>query len=301
MFRTKLIKDGLKPVESMDEQQARETAEGTVAIVFGGTKGIGRAIANSLNSFGAKQVVVVGRSLKDPLPAGMEFVSADLSSLKTCSELLETEQLLKDTVREADNVVFTVGITPKKQREASVEGVEMDMAVSYLSRLLLVRKLAEFKANGGVKKDLKIWVMGFPGVKSIPTNVEDLNAEKEYKQFGQHLNTVVGNESIVHHFKDKLNIFGLNPGMISTDIRKNFLGGGMKQKVFETVIGLITTSAKTYGQRTAMLMMSQELRGTSGLLFNQKCREIQANPWCNEANVEAFLAQSDLVVNKVLD
>lgn len=50
---------------------------GKAAIVTGGTRGLGRAIAAALADAGAK-VMVCGRNAPDDLPAGVEFLAADI-------------------------------------------------------------------------------------------------------------------------------------------------------------------------------------------------------------------------------
>jgi hypothetical protein len=41
-----------------------------------------------------------------------------------------------------DLVIFTTGIFAAPRRQETAEGIERDMAVSYLSRLVLVREIA---------------------------------------------------------------------------------------------------------------------------------------------------------------
>ena len=299
-MKARVLKNGVYPLAGLTSEEVAARGGGCKAVVFGGTKGIGRAIADSLNTFGAEKVVVVGRSLKTPLADGMEFVKADMSSMKTCAKLIEENQVLKDVIGGADHIIFTVGITPRRVREETSEGIEMDLAVSYLSRLVLVEELANMKKNNQLKNDVKLWVMGFPGVKNVPSGINDLNAEKSYKLMPQHIHTVIGNECIVHKFKDKFDVYGLNPGLISTDIRSNVLGSGFKQKLVESFISLVTISAKKYGERTARLMLSPQLDGKSGLLFNQAGREVHRNPWCTDENVEEFMKQSKKLLDKVL-
>ena len=299
-MQAKVVKNGLKPLAGLTSEEVASRGSGSIAVVFGGTKGLGRAIANSLNTLGAEKVVVVGRSLKSPLAYGMELVKADMSSMKACAKLLEANQVLKETIGVADHIIFTVGIMTKKVREETSEGIEIDLAVSYLSRLVLVEELANMKKSGELKKDVKVWVMGFPGVKNVPYDLNDLNAEKSYKAFPQHMYTVIGNECIVHKYKEELDMFGLNPGIIATDIRSNYLGNGYKRKILESVVSLVNISPQKYGERTARLILSPQLDGKSGLLFNQAGREVHRNPWCSDENVEEYIKQSKSLLDKVL-
>jgi hypothetical protein len=58
---------------------------------------------------------------------------------------------------------LTAGIITAPSRIMTKEGLEEDMAVSYLSRLAIVRRLAAWKEQGKAKAAQKVWVMGFPG------------------------------------------------------------------------------------------------------------------------------------------
>jgi len=67
------------------------------------------------------------------------------------------------------------------------------------------------------------------------------------------MRTVVGNECIVHAYKNKLTIYGLNPGLIQTGIRENIFQGWLAvfKWVVEPMIGLFCISAESYGKNTA--------------------------------------------------
>jgi hypothetical protein len=58
---------------------------------------------------------------------------------------------------------LTAGIFTGPSRKATSEGIEEDMAVSFLSRLAIVRRLAEWKTQGKSAAEQNVWVMGFPG------------------------------------------------------------------------------------------------------------------------------------------
>lgn len=84
-------------------------------------------------------------------------------------------------------MVFTTGIIPGAERKASAEGIEMDMAVSALSRYVALKALLPRLTN----PDARVFVMGFPG-SGQKANLDDLNSETKYDSgLGQtHMNTV---------------------------------------------------------------------------------------------------------------
>src|SRR5882672_57622 len=110
--------------------------------VVGGTGGLGRAISKSLASRGAS-VTVVGQTFRDAAAAGIAFVQADLSLMREAdrvAKVLPAEQL--------DLVLLTTGIFAAPKRQETAEGLERDMAVSYLSRLIILRELAPRLGKG---------------------------------------------------------------------------------------------------------------------------------------------------------
>jgi NAD(P)-dependent dehydrogenase (short-subunit alcohol dehydrogenase family) len=270
--------------------------------VVGGTGGLGRAISKSLASRGAS-VTVVGQTNRDQGVAGIDFLKADLSSMREASRVakeLPAERL--------DLVVFTTGIFAAPTRQETSEGLERDMAVSYLSRLVILRELAprlgKERPSERAKLNPRVFVMGFPGTGQAGT-LDDLNAEKSYGAMPVHMNTVAGNEMLVLDAAKRYphaTFFGLNPGLIKTNIRDNFFGkDSFKSRFMETIIGWFTPSPEAYADRITPLLVSSDLEGHSGAMFNQKGAAIEPTAaLLDEGYLANFLAQSQALVSRVI-
>lgn len=270
---------------------------GTKVAVVGGTGGLGRAISRRLASRGAS-VTVVGQTFRDSGVPGIEFIKADLSLMR------EAERVAKTLPAEKlDLVVFTTGIFAAPKRQETAEGIERDMAVSYLSRLVILREIAPRlgKDRPGAQLKPRVFIMGYPGTGQIGT-LDDLNAEKSYSAMPVHMNTVAGNEMLVLDAAKRYSnatFFGLNPGLIKTNIRDNFLGKDtLKSRFVERMIGLLTPSASTYAERLMPLLVSADLEGHSGAMFDGKGLSILPSPNLTESHVKAFMAASAALVSR---
>lgn len=266
--------------------------EGKRVVVVGGTGGLGRAIAGKAAARGAK-VTVVGQTFRDEGTPNLAFVRADLSSMREATRL--GGSLPADAI---DVLVLTTGIFAGPKREVTSEGLERDMAVSYLSRLSLLRALAPRLPARDPK--VRVFVMGFPGAGQDGV-LGDLNAERGYDSMKVHMNTVAGNEALVIDGATRyphLALFGLNPGLIKTNIRANVLGGegSLRQKVVEAMIGLLTPAPETYAERVVPLLFAPELEGRSGVMFNQKADAILPSPGLTRDRVEALLGESEALL-----
>jgi NAD(P)-dependent dehydrogenase (short-subunit alcohol dehydrogenase family) len=255
---------------------------GNVAVV-GGTAGIGQAIGRSLAAQGSR-VLVVGRTFRDAGVPGLEFVRADLSSMR------EAARVAADLPADLDAVIFTTGIMAAPKRQQTAEGIESDMAVSYLSRFVMLRSLAERLERG------RVFVMGFPG-KGQAGNPDDLNAERSYKAMAVHMNTVAANEALVLDAARRyphLDVFGLNPGFVKSGIRSNLFGeGSLRYRLMETVLAPIYTKPSAYAERVVPLL---SVNAPSGTMFSRKGTAIPASPALTPDRVAAFMTASERLV-----
>ncbi|AXI83257.1 SDR family NAD(P)-dependent oxidoreductase [Xylella taiwanensis] len=265
-----------------------------IAIV-GGTGGIGRALSRYLVSLGA-DVIVVGQTFRDTGVAKITFIQADLSLMR------EAWRVAADLQAETlDMVIFTTGIFAAPQRQETPEGIERDLAVSYLNRLVILRVIASRLGTQRLMPSMKprVFLMGYPGSGQIGTP-DDLNAVMSYKAMSAHMNTIAGNEILVLDAARRYphaTFFGLNPGLIKTNIRDNFFGKhSLKSHVIETLIGLLTPTADTYAKRITPLLFTPDIEDYSGAMFNSKGLAILPSTGLTESHIRTFMAASEALV-----
>ena len=265
---------------------------GKQVAVVGGTGGIGRAVSRFLAARGAS-VLIVGQTFRDAGVPRIDFLKADLSLMREARRVgasLPAEAL--------DLVLLTAGIFAAPKRQETPEGIERDMAVSYLSRLVIVREIAPRLGKDRPAASLKprVFIMGYPGTGQAGA-LDDLNAESSYRSMAAHMNTVAGNEALVLDAANRYpnaSFFGLNPGLIKTNIRSNLLGANtLRFRIAERVIGLVTPSAETYAGRLAPLLVSPDIEGHSGAMFNRKGEAILPTATLTEDYVRRFIAASE--------
>jgi NAD(P)-dependent dehydrogenase (short-subunit alcohol dehydrogenase family) len=270
--------------------------EGVKVAIVGGTGGIGRALSRFMASRGAR-VLVVGQTFRDAGVPRIEFIQADLSLMR------EAERVAQALPAEIlDLVVLTTGIFAAPQRQETAEGIERDMAVSYLSRLVIVREIGPRlgKRHRGAPMKPRVFIMGYPGTGQAGT-LDDLNGEKSYRAMVAHMNTVAGNEVLVLDAAARyphVSVFGLNPGLIRTNIRSNFLGAdSLRFRLLEGIIGILAPSTDTYAERLTPLLVSPDLEGHSGAMFDRKGNAILPSPKLRGASYRgAFIAASETLV-----
>lgn len=288
MKKDKSLRIALGPV-------TREQVHGMTSVIVGGTGGIGRALARELASLGSK-VVVVGQTFRDSDIPNIEFIKADLSLMAEARRAA-----ISIPAEELGLLIFTTGIFAAPQRQQTAEGIERDLAVSYLNRLVMMNILAPRlgrKPEAGAAKP-RVFVMGYPGSGQAGSH-EDLNAERSYKAMAVHMNTVAGNEILVLDGAKRwphIAIHGLNPGLIKTNIRDNLLGqGSIKSRLVEGLIGLLAPTPQAYAQRIVPLLLTPQIEGLSGVLFDRKGNAILPSPGISAGHMGGFISAAEALV-----
>lgn len=266
--------------------------------VIGGTGGLGQAISKYLAKNGA-QVTVVGRTFRDPDVKGIKFVKADLSSLKASLELAKTLP-----VETYDSVIFTAGIFAAPKRQETLEGIERDLAVSYLNRFVILRDIVPRLQSQLPDTKPRVFIMGYPGDKQYG-KIDDFNSEQQpYKALATHMHTVAANEALVIDWakkQSKVNFYGLNPGLIKTNIRDNFLGeGSWKSSAVEFLVGLLSQSADTYAEKISKVIVSPELNAQTGVFFDKNGKSLAKSAGFTDELADKFEAASAALADKVL-
>lgn len=253
--------------------RAAISLEGKSVGIVGGTAGIGAALARAAASAGAR-VTVAGRVLRGPLPPRTTFVPGDVGTLAGARALADAM-----TAEVPDALVFTCGIVPGKVRRETRDGLEEDMAVSALSRVVML----EVAAPRLMARGARALVWGFPGTAGLlkKTRLADLNADAAFEGgFGfPHMNTVAVNEALVHHWAARgLAIAGFNPGLVASGIRDSLHGGGLLGSALERAIGLFNPSADAYAAGILHTLVAPEVAARPGLLFGQAGDVIKPSP-----------------------
>jgi NAD(P)-dependent dehydrogenase (short-subunit alcohol dehydrogenase family) len=280
------------PVDQLDLAGQRLT-------VIGGTNGLGRAIARRAHARGA-EVTVVGRTFRDTPDARLRYVSADLSSMSTADGL--GQELPVET---SDILLLTTGIIAAPAREVTADGLERDLAISYLSRLAVLRGAAHRLGTGrpaGVPAP-RVFVMGSPGTGALG-DPDDLNTERQYEAMVAHNNTIAGNEALVLGAAARFpgpSYYGLGPGLVKTDIRSNYLGeGSFKHRFVEGLVGAFGPSADVYAGRIVPLLVAAELEGRNGLMFGSKGQPVLPTDGFGREHVDRMLNASESLLDRVL-
>jgi 2,4-dienoyl-CoA reductase-like NADH-dependent reductase (Old Yellow Enzyme family) len=149
----------------------------------------------------------------------------------------------------------------------------------------------------------RVFVMGYPGTGNAGQS-SDINAEQSYKAMSAHMNTVAGNEMLVLDGANRYQqavFFGLNPGLIKTNIRDNFFGKDtLKSRIAEWLIGRLTPSADEYARRISPLLFSPDIAQYNGAMFNNKGQAILPSEGLSKEHIHQFMAASAALIGRTL-
>lgn len=119
------------------------------------------------------------------------------------------------------------------------------------------------------------------------------------------MNTVAGNEALVIDLAERykgVNFYGLNPGIIKTNIRSNYLGTGLFSKVTETIVGWFTQTPDEYARKIVPLLVAPEIESHNGSMFNNKGYAISVSKGFTQDYARKYISASEeLLKSKGLD
>jgi hypothetical protein len=146
--------------------------------------------------------------------------------------------------------------------------------------------------------------MGGPGV-GIEGDPGDLNSERTREYWHAHMNTVAGNEALVIDAASRypgVNSYGLNPGLVKSDIRSHFLGvGSVKHRLVEGAIGVLFGGPPKYAENIAPLLVSPDIELFSGAMFNKRGEAIElSSVMTDNSYVQRFMEASEQLAEKAL-
>jgi NAD(P)-dependent dehydrogenase (short-subunit alcohol dehydrogenase family) len=206
--------------------------EGRVALVTGGTDGIGRAVALEL-ARGGDRVLVVGRNpergarvvaaLQEARP-GVDkvFLRADLSLLAETARMAEEAARCTDRL---DAAVFCAGILSTVP-EWTAEGLERNFVLNYLSRYLLAWRFlpALTRARSG-----RLVLVSNAGMYRDTLDFSDLQHRRGKAGMRVAGRTQFANDLLATELADRMRgtrveVTCVYPGMVNTGVFRNARG-----------------------------------------------------------------------------
>lgn len=264
-------------------------------VVIGGTGGLGQALSRKIASQGAN-VLVVGQTFRDQQTRGIQFLQADLSLMSEAKRI--ADEIPAESI---DMLIFTTGIFAAPERQETSEGIERDFAVSYLNRFVILNHLAHRLGQLKAHK-IRVFVMAYPGSGDIG-QTEDLNWERSYKAMAAHMNTVAGNEILVHYAAKifpHFNTFGINPGVVKTNIRSNWIGDKkLLSGLLEGLIGMFNPTPAQFAEKLVPILFAPELEQHNGALLTREGKALYPSKGIQDKNhVNAFIQSSYTLLEK---
>lgn len=259
-----------------------EPLNGRVALVTGGTDGVGKEIARGMARRGAR-LIIVGRDTEKGARAQQEirassgnkavdFVQADLSLMR------ETRRLGDEIAKgwpAMHYLVHSAGIV-RGRRVVTAEGIESNFATNYLSRFTLTaRLLPALQAAGQPGKPARIVMVAHPGFEgaihyddiNLTTNFAMIRAFKQFHYANDVFAVELARRLTVSAQRPSVTISCLHPGPTKTNIDSE-MPLWMKLMVRHVIHRLISRTPDVPAAAALKLLLAEEFEGESGALFS---------------------------------
>jgi NAD(P)-dependent dehydrogenase (short-subunit alcohol dehydrogenase family) len=253
---------------------------GKVALLVGGTKGIGRATALKLACLGAT-VVVVGRDrvagertrqeIEGHGGVGM-FIAADVSLLSEVRRLATKVQARYERLH---LLIHTADVFRIKRADTP-EGLEVSFAVNYLSRFLLNQLLLDLLVSGAPARSLHVSAAGIPGrldLRDVPPRATVSSFRGH--NLGQRANDVYCVEMAARLTGTGVTINALMPGFVDTGLRRQFRSQHVLFAVSEVLTRPWVQTPEQFAERILHWATAPETATVSGQLIGMRGRPIR--------------------------
>jgi NAD(P)-dependent dehydrogenase (short-subunit alcohol dehydrogenase family) len=200
-----------------------------VALITGGTSGIGKATATALAAMGA-EVVVSGRNKERGEAAveeirdrsGSEKVSLMLADLAVQAEVRELAQEFREQHDRLDVLVNNAGII-RSRRIETPDGIELTLAVNHLAPFLLTNLLLDLLIESAPSR---IVTVSSEARRGAEIDFGDLQSERRYRAFPVYGMTKLANILFTYELAERLEATGvvancLHPGSVNTNFANN--------------------------------------------------------------------------------
>jgi NAD(P)-dependent dehydrogenase (short-subunit alcohol dehydrogenase family) len=263
-----------------------------VALVTGGTDGIGKAIAHVLAGEGI-DVIVIGSNADKGATAvrelrrssgndNVEFLQADLSLIRNVDALAAP---ISQRWPRLHYLVLCAGVMRGKQTRTP-EGIETNFAVNYLSRFALAEALNPRLAAGGVAGHAARILVISGAAQDGTIRYEDVNLSCRFGILRAVSQFCEANDVFVLELARRLTanassqfvtVTALKIGAVRTNIRSQF-PAWMKLLVPLVIDPFLSQSLEEIAASARRLLLGPEFEGTTGTLFRHIKRFKELRP-----------------------
>jgi NAD(P)-dependent dehydrogenase (short-subunit alcohol dehydrogenase family) len=204
---------------------------GKVALVTGGTSGIGKATAMALSAMGA-DVVVVGRDRERGERAAAEIraqtggrVDLALADLSSQAEVRALAEEFKRRYDRLDVLVNNAGLVQSTRTE-TVDGLESTFAINHLAPFLLTNLLLDMLKGSAPSR---VVTVSSEAERWGNIDFDDLQSKKKYRGFPVYGMTKLANIMFTYELAERLKGTGvtatcMHPGAVNTRFGTNNRG-----------------------------------------------------------------------------